>query len=370
MTTRTISKRLSTALIAASLFAMTAPVQANVWTDLLFSTADAALSTKQINEYDNSDEGQAEVLKETKEKTGVYYNEAANQRVQRVVDTLTMSPEVKRKYVAYVNPEEDVNAFMALARVMSVNKGTLDMMDDSELASILGHELGHGEHKDIVNGFKKAVQVQTLAKVAGGGEVSGLSALAGNYLNKQVFSVKQESNADLFGATLLEDSPYNIGGGASAMVKIRNKYGELYVEGLAQVTNPNNHPKTTNRIQVYNGRIYEFSGNHVYVNGTAVVVNGDTICTPVSAGNYTGESRAYLMAGKLSRLYHDKQITETTVATANGAVVVVSGENIITATSSADATDIANKLTVAFKKPAGKDWKKIKDSVVVVKSKK
>ena len=52
---------------------------------------------------------------------------------------------------------QSFNAFATLGRVMSVNKGALDTLDDDQLAYVMAHEIAHGEHKDIINGAKKQI---------------------------------------------------------------------------------------------------------------------------------------------------------------------------------------------------------------------
>ena len=103
---------------------------------------------QELNNLDDSEAGQQKMLKELQEETGVYNNYAYQVRAQRIIKELSKSPKVKRSYTVYVTPEKDINAFMALGRVMAINKGTMDLMDDDALASIVGHEIGHGEHKD------------------------------------------------------------------------------------------------------------------------------------------------------------------------------------------------------------------------------
>ena len=48
---------------------------------------------------------------------------------------------------------------MSLGGVMCINKGTLDAMDDDELAYIMAHELVHGEKRHSVNGVKKKSRI-------------------------------------------------------------------------------------------------------------------------------------------------------------------------------------------------------------------
>ena len=307
-----------------------------------------------FNKMDNSKEGQEESLARAKKQTGYLEDSAAQARVQRIMKTLEASPSVKRSYVVYANPSDDFNAFATVGRVMSVNKGALDLLDDDELAYVLAHEISHGEHKDIVNGLKKQVGLSTAVSLAagGGGNAAILSNIAGNYMENQVFTMGQEKAADELGFKILSESPYNVGGAAASMAVLRNKYGDLYREGLNQVFSPNNHPKTSSRVKDNIDRMYTYSGNHVTVDNGAVFVNGVNIYSPANSGRYTGEERAYFMAGKLARLYHNGQIQQGS-ASYNGPTVTVAGQNIVTTPNADVALMVATNLNNSFVKAAG-----------------
>lgn len=307
-----------------------------------------------FNKMDNSKEGQAESLARAKKQTGYLEDSAAQERVQRIMKTLEASPSVKRSYVVYANPSDDFNAFATVGRVMSVNKGALDLLDDDELAYVMAHEISHGEHKDIVNGLKKQVGLSTAVSLAagGGGNAAILSNIAGNYMENQVFTMGQEKAADELGFKILSESPYNVGGAAASMAVLRNKYGDLYREGLNQVFSPNNHPKTSSRVKDNIDRMYTYSGNHVTVDNGAVFVNGVNIYSPANSGRYTGEERAYFMAGKLARLYHNGQI-QPGGASYDGPTVTVAGRSIVTTPNADVALMVATNLNNSFVKAAG-----------------
>ena len=307
-----------------------------------------------FNKMDNSKEGQEESLARAKKQTGYLEDGAAQARVQRIMKTLKASPSVKRSYVVYANPSDDFNAFATVGRVMSVNKGALDLLDDDELAYVMAHEISHGEHKDIVNGLKKQVGLSTAVSLAagGGGNAAILSNIAGNYMENQVFTMGQEKAADELGFKILSESPYNVGGAAASMAVLRNKYGDLYREGLNQVFSPNNHPKTSSRVKDNIDRMYTYSGNHVTVDNGAVFVNGVNIYSPANSGRYTGEERAYFMAGKLARLYHNGQIHQGS-ASYSGPTVTVAGQNIVTTPNADVALMVATNLNNSFVKAAG-----------------
>ena len=358
-----MNKKLTAATLSVAMAAtmapaimQTAPVNAAssaVQTLAGGAVAMAYVSTA-LNKMDNSEQGQQESLARTKEKTGYLNDSAAQARVQRILKTLKASPSVKRSYVVYANPDTEFNAFATLGRVMSVNKGALDTLDDDQLAYVMAHEIAHGEHKDIINGAKKQIGLSTAVGIAAGGSEGAalLSNVAGNYLSNQVFTMSQEKAADELGFKILSESPYNVGGAAGSMAVLRNKVGEHYREGLSQVVAPNNHPKLSDRVNNNISRMYTYSGNHVNVSNGAVYVNGDNIYSPAGSGRYTGEERAYYMAGKLARLYHNNQITPGS-ASYSGGTVTVAGQSIVSTPNSDVALQVATNLNNAFVKPAG-----------------
>ena len=357
-----MNKKLTAATLSVAMAAtmapaimQTAPVNAAssaVQTLAGGAVAMAYVSTA-LNKMDNSEQGQQESLARTKEKTGYLNDSAAQARVQRILKTLEASPSVKRSYVVYANPDTEFNAFATLGRVMSVNKGALDTLDDDQLAYVMAHEIAHGEHKDIINGAKKQIGLSTAVGIAAGGSEGAalLSNVAGNYLSNQVFTMSQEKAADELGFKILSESPYNVGGAAGSMAVLR-KVGEHYREGLSQVVAPNNHPKLTDRVNNNIARMYTYSGNHINVSKGAVYVNGDNIYSPAGSGRYTGEERAYYMAGKLARLYHNGQI-QPGGASYSGGTVTVAGQSIVSTPSSDVALQVATNLNNAFVKPAG-----------------
>lgn len=311
----------------------------------------------ELSRMDDTAEGQQQMLQERQKSTGYYDNYSYQDRAKRIFESLTDTPDVKRTYVVYVTPEEDANAAMSLGRVMSINKGLMDMMDDAAIASVVGHEIGHGENKDAIRGLRKSVALQTAVGAAtanSGGLSVLLGNVAGNYVNQQVFSVTQEKNADEWGFKLLADAGYNVGAAAVAMAVLRDKYGDLYTDGLGQIVNPNNHPKMSQRILDHLKRLEEFSGKHVSVTDDVVYVNKKPVYTGEPIGQYTGAMRAYLVAGKLARYYHDNNVNTPTVQENQ---VWMNGSSLVTLSSSEKAAEMEQALATSIDSKSSKKVK-------------
>ena len=163
--------------------------------------------------------------------------------------------------------------------------------------------------------------------------------------------MSQEKNADKYAFTYVTAAGFNPGGPASAMAKLRSEVGDLWAEGLTRAVNPNNHPKTTDRIEKFGKQLAKYSDNHVKVEGEKTVkVNGIEIITPSATDAYLTEQRAYLIAGNIARLYAN-DAKPTARATAQGSAVYVGDQFIMTSQGSDITADaVAESLNRAFAK--------------------
>lgn len=337
-------------LLLMPLPGQTAKAEAASWTEqLLYAAAAVALVTTYYNNVNNH--GQKDVLSSTQKQTGIYDNPQAKERIHSITTQLKSSGMIKADYAVYANPEKDFNAFCTLGHVISVNKGALDTLDDDELASVISHEMGHGEKQHVVKGVTKTVGLGLAVNLYLGSNDNDtsyiLSGLGANYINNEMFTMEQEWEADNEGFTYATASGFNPGGPAASMAKLRSLYGELYHEGLVRVINPNNHPKTSDRIHNFSAKLTAYSNNHVAVkDDKTVLIDGKEVITPAKTSSYLPEERAYLIAGHLAALYHNNAIG-TAIVTEDGAVYI--GEQRIATPSAADisAEELAGRINAA-----------------------
>ncbi|TWH47752.1 M48 family metallopeptidase [Sporomusa sp. KB1] len=315
----------------------------------------AGIAVTFVNTYFNhlNDRGQKDILANTKKQTGVYNDEQANTRIYTITKRLKSSGLIKENYAIYANPKKEFNAFCTLGHVISVNKGALDSLDDDELAVVIAHEMRHGEAKHPVQGVTKAVGIGLAVDIYLSSNKNNasyiLSGIAGNYINNEMFTMDQEWEADNYGFEYVTAAGYNPGGPAASMVKMRFLLGDLWREGLARTVNPNNHPKTTARINNFAKKMTNYSEGHITVkNDKTVQIDGQEIMTPVKTDNYFGEERAYLMAGCLAQVYHNHELAAAYIGD-NGAVYIGERQIITTADNDISAAEIVNKINSIIK---------------------
>lgn len=288
----------------------------------------SAAAVKLITAYYNNvnDKGQKEILVSTKKQTGVYDNEEAKQRINYIENRLKAPGLIKAQYAIYANPKKEFNAFCTLGHVISINKGTLDSLDDDELAVVMSHEMGHGEEKHVVEGITKGISLGfavDLFLANNQNDISYvLSTIGSNYINNEMFTMEQEWEADNLSFHYAVAAGFNPGGAAAAMVKMRSLYGELHHDGLTKIVNPNNHPKTSARVNNFSTKLTTYSNNHVRVkNDKTILIGDEEVLTPVKTSNYLAEERAYLIAGNLAKVYHNNDIS-TAIVGEDGAVYI------------------------------------------------
>jgi predicted Zn-dependent protease len=212
-----------------------------------------------------SEQGEIEMGKESDAQIGREYGTYPDQSLTRYVAAVgaEMIPHTHRPKLEYhfaVLDSPVVNAFAAPGGYIYVTRGILAMMNsESELATVLGHELGHVNARHSVRQMSQMILVQaglalgsavseTFAKVAG---VAGVGA----QLLFLKYSRDDEREADALGVA------YSRAGGFNAVEMVNffatlQRYGDLS-GGHSLPGFLSTHPLTSERIQNVKGLVGE-----------------------------------------------------------------------------------------------------------------
>lgn len=346
-----------------ALFLTAAPVSAaNIAEQLLYGAAAMAYVSEYYSSLDNN--AQSQFYDQAMEETGVSDDPEANARVQGIYEKLKSTGLIKRDYKIYVAPSDEINAFMSMGAVMGVNTGTLDAMDDDELAYVMAHELAHGEKRHSLSGIKKQVGLTTALNIYLSSNPTVASSLlanvAGNYISKAVFTKDQEKEADEVGFEYLVAAGYNPGGASASMQLLYERYGDQAPTGIQSLIQPSDHPGTKERAKKNLKRLYEYSAKHVNVKDGEIEIDGKKTFAPQKSGRYTAEQRTYLVAGKLAALYHDNRAGKVTQ---DGTHIYCAGTSVYTLSEGENGAEIAKSLNDAISPKAEKaDEKDKKES--------
>jgi len=165
-----------------------------------------------------------QVHQELLKQTRLVENSSINRYVDSVGQRLARAsqrPNIPWRF--YVVDDKSINAFATLGGRVYVHTGLLAATkSESQLASVLGHEIGHIVGRHGLENVKKSQKYGTLAGLAtiagavlggqAGANIGGLAGnmIAGGYLMKH--SRDAEREADFLGLYNLKDAGYNTGG--------------------------------------------------------------------------------------------------------------------------------------------------------------
>ena len=148
-----------------------------------------------------------------------------SQRLQKLVAGLQNHDGLSLNYKVYL--VKDVNAFACADGSVRVMAGLMELMNDQEVLSVIGHEIGHVKHKDSRDAFRTALLSSALKEGVSsqGGAAAALSdsqlGEVGQAVANASFSRAQESSADGYGYELLKAQKVNPWYMASAFGKLQ-----------------------------------------------------------------------------------------------------------------------------------------------------
>jgi len=178
-------------------------------------------------------------------------NGAYHKRLAKILDGITSVGDQPLNFKVYITDE--VNAFASGDGSIRVYSGLMDLMDDSEVMAVLGHEMGHVIEKHSMRAMKRAYMTTAAreAVYAAGGVVGGLAAsvvgeLADAYVNAQ-YSQKQEYKADEYGFLISIErglDPYSM---YNSLMKLQTLSSGSNASAAAQMFS--SHPDNASRAE-------------------------------------------------------------------------------------------------------------------------
>ena len=176
---------------------------------------------------------------------------AYDQRLRKLMGKVTSIDGIPINLKVYKTPE--VNAFACGDGSIRVYSGLMDVMDDSELMAVIGHEIGHVIHKDTKNAMKKTymayaarIALGSTGSVLGQLSTSVLGDIAQSYLNAQ-YSQKQEFAADENGFRFTIEQGYSPYSMYNSLVKLMKINGEAGSKPSGAMAAFSSHPATEER---------------------------------------------------------------------------------------------------------------------------
>ena len=243
-----------------------------------------------------------ETAKSLEAQYGLYQDDAMQERVNRIGQRLAaVSGRTEIAYSFKVLNHNEVNALACPGGFIYVFKGLIDFMpSDSELAGVLGHEVGHVAKRHTVNAIEKQLWT-TLALIVATGGRSGMSLIsAAQEALFAGYSRTDERGADKEGFY----NTVNAGFNPYSMLITAKKLEDLTAEGGgASYGLFSSHPEPEERVKRIHKYLKEYDIAPLVVlneNGVATVKEDDwTFNIRQNIGSTKAEYRAYMLAGSL-----------------------------------------------------------------------
>ncbi len=243
-----------------------------------------------------------ETAKSLEAQYGLYQDDAMQERVNRIGQRLAaVSGRTEIAYSFKVLNHNEVNALACPGGFIYVFKGLIDYMpSDTELAGVLGHEVGHVAKKHTVNSIEKQLWT-TLALIVATGGRGGMSLIgAAQQALFAGYSRTDERGADKEGFY----NTVNAGFNPYSMLITANKLEDLAEQGGgASYGLFSSHPEPVERVKRIQKYLKEYDIAPMVVlneNGVATIKESDwTFNISQDIGSTKAEYRAYMLAGSL-----------------------------------------------------------------------
>jgi len=183
-----------------------------------------------MSEKDEPALGQAVAVQATN-RYPLYRDQALTRYVTLVGRTVGAASPQTTGYCFGILDTDKVNAFSGPSGYVMITRGALMRMhDESELAAVLGHEIGHINKHHGLNAVKNANLTQGALKVAGGvskevAQFGNASDVLSNVILNVGFSEPQEDEADAEGVKYAIAAGYNPDGYLHFLQRLAKEQG-------------------------------------------------------------------------------------------------------------------------------------------------
>jgi beta-barrel assembly-enhancing protease len=231
------------------------PVKAEPWIELLIRGAQI-VQLSSISDKQEAELGAGinqELIRSGQAK--IYRNQAINSYINRIGQELAKkSDRPKITYTFQVVDDPAINAFATMGGYVYIHTGLMRKADnEAELASVIGHEIGHIVGRHSIEQMRQRAIAQGVLSAAGLDSTQAVQIgveLAVNRRNSR----QDELEADRFGLDNLTKAGY----APSAMVSFMKK---LLESGSSVPTFLSTHPATSERIKLLQAKIPTQSAN-------------------------------------------------------------------------------------------------------------
>jgi predicted Zn-dependent protease len=157
-----------------------------------------------------------DVWAQTKQKTPISHNAAANARLQRIGKAIqTAAGRGRETWEFVLFDTKDVNAFVLPGGKVGMYVGLMNLAEnDSQIAAVLGHETAHVTLRHSAERASQQMAAQLAGQVAGsvlqGSTAAAVFGLGAQYGVLMPYARTQESEADIIGVDYMYRAGYDV----------------------------------------------------------------------------------------------------------------------------------------------------------------